>query len=134
MCHKPVRRVFHLCPRFGQALIEWAALPTEAGANDESRCRAAHIPRDISFCDQAGDRAGRACQCAPQGEPCLVGDSHPRTLACTREAVREALTGEHAGQPWNRGTDLIPGADAPIQRKAIRKGATSQVPARPAWS
>ena len=36
----------------------------------------------------------------------------PESCAGSREAVREALTGEHAGQPLSRETDLIPGADA----------------------
>jgi hypothetical protein len=36
----------------------------------------------------------------------------PESCADGREAVREALTGEHAGQPLSRETDLIPGADA----------------------
>jgi hypothetical protein len=36
----------------------------------------------------------------------------PESCACDREAVREALTGECAGQPLSRENDDIPGANA----------------------
>jgi len=54
----------------------------------------------------------------------------PESCAGRREAVREALTGECAGQPLSHEKADIPGADA-VPTKATRRGALSQAPRRP---
>ena len=46
----------------------------------------------------------------------------PESCACGREAVREALTGECAGQPLSREKVDIPGADAVRYAEGHTKG------------
>src|SRR5271169_2946354 len=57
----------------------------------------------------------------------------PESCACGREAVREALTGECAGQPLSREKVDIPGADAVRYAEGHTKGraiASSPIGAR----
>src|SRR5438445_13137948 len=55
----------------------------------------------------------------------------PESCAGGREAVREALTGECAGQPLSRKRSIFRVPTPSDTRKAIRRGALSQAPRRP---
>ena len=55
----------------------------------------------------------------------------PESCAGGREAVREALTGECAGQPLSHEKDDIPGADAVRYAEGHTKGRATQAPRRP---
>ena len=59
----------------------------------------------------------------------------PESCAGGREAVREALTGECAGQPLSHEKDDIPGADAVRYAEGHTKGRRyRKLPDDPAWS
>ena len=66
--------------------------------------------------------------------PCSEGVANhtgPESCAAHREVRREALTGVHAGQPLSRERNSIRVPTPSELRKAIRTGASSQVPVRP---
>lgn len=66
----------------------------------------------------------------------------PESCAGSREAVREALTGEHAGQPWSRerlhisGADAVPDAEGNTNRHDIASACSTRRGRRPwhAWT
>jgi RNA-directed DNA polymerase len=58
----------------------------------------------------------------------------PESCADGREAVREALTGECAGQPLSREKVDIPGADAVRYAEGHTKVRYRKLPDDPAWS
>jgi hypothetical protein len=66
----------------------------------------------------------------------------PESCAGSREAVREALTGEHAGQVWSRermhisGADAVPDAEGNTNGDAIASSRSTRRGRRPwhAWT
>lgn len=66
----------------------------------------------------------------------------PESCADSREAVREALTGVHAGQPWSRekgrpsGADTVPAVEGNTNRRDIASACSTRRGRRPwhAWT